>query len=471
LFHWTSKIFPLYLFRPANEKQLFFLYCRGKLMKQFLFLATLFVFIIITFSTTAQAQRNFTQPNNLPSEPTVIAIPVVSPNMGSGTPYNSATGQWPGYDMDHFDYVANEFIMSGNADGEPYTARLVIRHPADMSRFSGMVITEPMHPAGFAHGFEHNSVYIMDAGHIALEVTTMGLEHAINHNPDRYAGHQVSNNQINEILAQTGALIKSEQSPIAGSGLRKVILFGTSATSRLLTDYLPAHKVFTLANGSPVFDGFMPTSNGSRILPVDVPMIQMPTQHEFMDIATAVQDSDEPGSQFRVYEFNGIGHLMARHNPRMTTQLCNHKPTEYPLELYFSVALHHMFEWVDKGIAPPRGDRVLIDRNMDNDGSLMILDAHGNPAGGIRNPYVDVPFATYIAGNTLAGGQDPAMSVVCQLSVYEELFSEQKMRQLYGSKQNFLRQFEDNLNEHEASGWSLPVYHELIMADARAVDF
>ena len=45
------------------------------------------------------------------------------------------------------------------------------------------------------------------------------------------------------------------------------------------------------------------------------------------------------------------------------------------------------------------------------------------------------------------------------------------MRQLYGSQQNFLRQFEDNLNEHEAAGWSLPVYHELIMADARAVDF
>jgi hypothetical protein len=444
-------------------------------MKQITLQTTLLAFIATIFSTifstTALAQRDFTAPNNLPTEPTVIAIPQITPNTGPGTPYDSATGLWPGHDMDHFDYVAHEFVMSGNADGTPYTARLVIRHPEDMSRFSGLVIAEPMHPAGFAHGFEHNSVYIMDAGHIAVEVTTMGLEHAINHNPDRYAGHQVSNNQINEILAQTGALIKSEQSPIAGTGLRKVILFGTSATSRLLTDYLPAHKVFTLADGSPVYDGFMPTSNGSRIMPVDVPMIQMPTQHEFMNIATAVQDSDEPGSQFRVYEFNGIGHLMARHNPRMTPQLCNNKPSEYPLELYFSVALHHLFEWVDKDIAPPRGDRVLIDRNMDNDGSLMVLDAHGNPTGGIRNPYVDVPFATYIAGDTLADGQDPAMSVVCRLSVYEEPFSAQKLRQLYGSKANFLRQFEDNLNEHETAGWSLPVYHDLIMADARAVSF
>ena len=437
-------------------------------MKKILLLATL----CLAFTTSAYAQRGFMAPKNAPSEPTTVSIPSIAPNNGPGTPYNSALGQWPGYDMAHFDYVADEYVMTGMADGEPYTARLNVRRPRDMSRFTGLVLAEPMHPAGFAHGFEHSSVYIMDAGHIAVEVTGMGLEHPIGHNPERYAGHQVNNNQISEILAQMGALIKSDTSPIPGDGFRKVILFGTSATSRMVTDYLAqAYPVFKLADGSNIYDGFMPTSNGSRILPVDEPMIQMPTQHEFMNVATAVQDGDEPGNQFRNYEFTGIGHLMARHNPRMTPELCVNKPTEYPLELYFSVALHHLFEWVDKGIEPPRGDRVLLDRNMDNDGSLMVLDAHGNPEGGIRNPYVDVPFATYIAGNTLADGQDPAMSVVCRLSVYEVPFTAAKMRELYGSKANFLRQFEENLNAQEAAGWSLPVYHDLIMADAEAVEF
>ena len=101
----------------------------------------------------------------------------------------------------------------------------------------------------------------------------------------------------------------------------------------------------------------------------------------------------------------------------------------------------------------------------------MVLDDHGNPVGGIRNPYVDVPFAQYIAGNTLADGQDAALSVVCRLSVYEVPFTQAKLRELYGSKANFLSQFEDNLNQHEAAGWSLPVYHDLIMADAEAVEF
>ena len=440
-------------------------------MKQKITVALTFMLTLLLLSSPLSAQPGFMAPKNLPAQPTTVSIPSISPLTGPGTPYNSALGQWPGYDMDHFDYVANEYTISGNADGSPYTARLVVRRPADMDRFSGLVITEPMHPAGFAHGFEHNSVYIMDSGHIAVEVTTMGLEHPQLHNPQRYADLMVSNNQISEILAQTGALIKSDSSPIANSGLRKVILFGTSATSRILTDYLPSHGIFKLADGSNIFDGFQPTSNGTRILPVDVPMIQMPTQHEFMNIATAVQDGDEPGNQFRVYEFSGVGHLMARHNPRMTAQLCENKPTEYPLEVEFSVALHHLLQWVDKGILPPRADRVLIDRNVNNDGSLMVLDEHGNPVGGIRNSYVDVPVAQYVAGNTLSPGQDEEMSVVCRLSVYEVPFSKAKLRQLYGSKANYLRQVDENLDKLEAQGWSLPVYHDLIMADAEAIEF
>lgn len=427
--------------------------------------------LLIIFTSPAFAQRDYRAPENLPAQPTAVTIPAISPLTGPGTPYDSAAGQWPGYGMDHFNYVADEYLISGTADGSPYKARLVVRRPEDMSRFSGLALAEPMHPAGFAHGFEHNSVYLMDAGHIAVEVTTMGFELAQQHNPERYADLAVSNNQISEILAQTGALIKSASSPIAGSGLRKVILFGTSATSRMLTDYLPAHKVFKLADGSNIYDGFLPTSNGSRIEPVDVPMIQMPTQHEFMNVATSVQDGDAPGEQFRVYEFAGIGHLMARHNPRMTPELCVHKPTEYPLEPGFSVALHHLFQWVDKGIAPPRADRILIDRNVDNDGSLMVLDEHGNPVGGIRNSYVDVPVAQYVAGNTLAEGQDRSLAAVCRLSIYEVPFSKEKLRELYGTKENYLRLVEENLNELEDEGWSLPVYHNLMVADAEAVEF
>lgn len=432
----------------------------------------LLISLVALMAGPAFGQRGFGQPKNLPTEPVTAAIPAIAPNTGPGEPYDSSPGQWPGYDMAHYHYVADEYVITGSADGEPYKTRLVIRRPEDMSRFSGLVIMEPMHPAGFAHGFEHNSVYIMDAGHIAVEVTTMGLELAQAANRARYADHVFKPNQTSEVLAQVGALIQGDTSPIAGQGLRHVILFGTSATSYMLTQYLAqAHGLFKLANGDDIFDGFLPTSNGTAIKPVNVPMIQMPTQHEYSQVATAVQDGDEPGNQFRVYEVAGIGHLMARHNVRITPGLCEHTPTNYPLEPGFSLALHHLFQWVDKGIIPPRADRVLLDRNVDNDGSLMVLDEHGNPVGGIRNPWVDVPVAKYIAGNTLAEGQDPDLAAVCRLSIYEEPFSRARLRQLYGNKANYQRLVEEDLNKLEAEGWSLPVYHELIMADARKVEF
>jgi hypothetical protein len=42
---------------------------------------------------------------------------------------------------------------------------------------------------------------------------------------------------------------------------------------------------------------------------------------------------------------------------------------------------------------------------------------------------------------------------------------------MYGSKRSYVRAFERRLNELERQGWSLPVYHDLIMEDARAVQF
>ncbi len=73
-----------------------------------------------------------------------------------------------------------------------------------------------------------------------------------------------------------------------------------------------------------------------------------------------------------------------------------------PNQAYFSLGLYHLFRWVDQGIAPPRALRVLLDRDPSNDGSMLALDANGNPLGGIRNPCVDVPTAKYTPINTAA---------------------------------------------------------------------
>src|SRR5690606_35072776 len=117
------------------------------------------------------------------------------------------------------------------------------------------------------------------------------------------------------------------------------------------------------------------------------------------------------------------------------------------------------------------------------DGSQMALDTHGNPQGGIRTPWVDVPVAKYgpviaaaeplianpsdyVKANGLQGAQ-----IMCRLASWQEPFPAAKLRELYGSKREYLRRFEARLDELEKQGWSLPVYHDMLVADAAKVDF
>jgi hypothetical protein len=199
--------------------------------------------------------------------------------------------------------------------------------------------------------------------------------------------------------------------------------------------------------------------------------------------ASTRQDSDEPGQQFRQYEFAGMAHVDSRDSVRFKPDPCVNPVTTFPLQAYLSVALDHLLTWVDEGTAPPRAPRVLVDRNVANDDSLMALDAHGNPLGGVRNPYVDVPTARHGPVNEAkspvipnasayieAGGQ-AAANQMCGLAGYMVPFSTAKLQELYGNKASYVRQVRAKLDEMEAAGWSLPVYREMILGDAERVEF
>jgi hypothetical protein len=142
-----------------------------------------------------------------------------------------------------------------------------------------------------------------------------------------------------------------------------------------------------------------------------------------------------------------------------------------------------LFSWVDKGVVPSRADRIWLDRNEHNDGSMMLLDEHGNPRGGIRNPYVDVPTTKYTisppaitpvisngSAYIAAGGQQAA-NQMCRLAGAQHDFDQAKLRQLYKSKANYVSMVERRLTELEKAGWSLPVYREMILADAASIRF
>ncbi|MGD8808559.1 MAG: alpha/beta hydrolase domain-containing protein [Gammaproteobacteria bacterium] len=420
---------------------------------------------------------------NLPEEPTAVTLPRISGEIsGPGPIFDSAPSQTPGHGLTDYDYVTNEYFVSGTADGKPYTTRLVVRRPADDDDFSGLVLAESMHSSGAAHAFEFTAMYVMDSGHAAVEILTVPPERLTAFNAQRYGDLEIQDGQANDILAQVGALLKSPQGPFGDVDVRRMVLSGSSMSSGTLINYLSAHMVYRTSDMQHIYDGFMPTSVGTTIPAVDVPLIQMPTMHEFETNVPRRQDSDEVGRQFRLYEVSGIGHVDSRDNIRLLPNPCSRPLSTFPAQAYMSVGLYHLFRWVDEGIPAPRAERILLDRNTYNDGSQMLLDEHGNGRGGIRNPYVDVPTAKYVAVNTPAEPpiEDPnwwitentgGANIMCRLSAYQLPFTKAQLRDLYGTPANYRRRVTARLDELEAEGWSLPVYRELILADARAVEF
>ena len=130
-------------------------------------------------------------------------------------------------------------------------------------------------------------------------------------------------------------------------------------TAGVLINYLPAHMVYRTPKMQRIYDGFLPMSNGAMVRDVDVPMIHVPTMHEVSGNITNKQDSDEPGKQYRLYEFSGMGHIDTRDSVRMKPNPCALPLSTFPVQAYMSVALDHLLAWVDKGTVPPRADRIL----------------------------------------------------------------------------------------------------------------
>lgn len=194
-------------------------------------------------------------------------------------------------------------------------------------------------------------------------------------------------------------------------------------------------------------------------------------------------DGDAPGDQFRIYEFSGMAHVDSRDSVRFKPDPCRYPVSQFPEQAYMSVALRHLFDWVDKGKVPPRAERIVVDRDASNDGSLMALDENGNAKGGIRNPYVDVPAAKFAVRNEAANPPIPnpsawvaahgqgAPSQMCGLGGYQTAFSKEQLQKLYGNKNTYVNRVRKSLDELEKAGWSLPIYRNLILDDAAKVTF
>jgi hypothetical protein len=418
-----------------------------------------------------------------PTKPT--PLPTVSAQITGPGPMFPGLREVPkGTEPEALGYDTREYFVSGTANEKPYTTRILVRQPKDAKKFSGNVVAEVMHGSGNSWMFYTTRLYMMNQGHIHVEIASQKAPteaSIIKANPERYRSLSIPDSaQVNEITAQIGALLKSnmKDGPLAGLRVRHVYLMGTSQSSGVLVQYLKTHAANRMPGGRPIFEGFFPTSvNGNNAIPqIDVPLIQMQTQTEVNSTATAGNryrraDSDMPGNKYRLYEVAGMPHNDSRENPNYRPDPCEKPSTKFPVGAMMSVGLHHLIQWVDKGVEPPHGDVIAVDNDATNDGSPLVLDEYGNAKGGVRNTYVDLPVAKYGVPNTAKPGFAPETRAdfYCGIAGYESALAPDKLKALYKDHKEYERRVDQRLKQLIKNGWFLPVYSKQVMDDAANV--
>jgi hypothetical protein len=332
-----------------------------------LVLGSLTLVLLLGFTAFAQEPKQ----DNLPIGLTSVQGPIaVTP---SSHPFNASDMQNVAVDLSKFGYVEEEYFVSGRANvyeygnnfsvqvktaGAAYTTRILVRRPADPSRFSGTVIVEPFNPSfnfdlpimwAYSHAYflKHGDIYV------GITIKAVSIRALKNFDPERYAALSMANplpasrtcsspgwtpflsfpesedGLAWDIISQVGLLLKSEspQNPVKNFRVQYLYATGQSQTGSYVNSYIrDFHPAAKLPNGRHIYDGFVVNSSG-RLIPVnqcstrlpledphnvvhsDVPFIQTFTQTDVPDYALQRRpDSDAEGDFYRRYEIGGASH-------------------------------------------------------------------------------------------------------------------------------------------------------------------
>lgn len=399
------------------------------------------------------------------AQPIVVPIPAVEgPITGPGDMQPGIRPGPEGTNLVDFDYVDEEYFISGTAHGKPYKTRIVIRRPKTPEKFSGLVLGEPTHRGGNGLICQYARYGIGQRGHACMTVAARRINLTnpatpgaglYEFNLPRYSTLVVTDDQTNEIIAQAGRLLRENLSGgvMNGYAVRNLVMGGTSDSSGATRAYMTSstmldHRTLRMPDGSAVYQGyFVSAILGSGQIPplADAPIIQMPTQFELHSTnGFRRADSDAPDNRFRNYEMAGMSHNDARENPAFSG--CTHPElSHYPYGAMTFMGLQHLIDWTVDGTIPPRAGLMEVDNDTTGDGTRVATDAFGNAKGGVRTTYLDLPLFTFHIPNAGPG--------LCNQTGWLTPLTDAQLRQLYKNYGQYVSKVEHRLKELMDDGW------------------
>jgi hypothetical protein len=234
-----------------------------------------------------------------------------------------------------------------------------------------------------------------------------------------------------DMMSQVAAALKSSASGAPMAGFKVERIFMTTQAGDIVTYINAIHSRAKLADGKPAYDGYLiknpagavrinqcapnPAQGDPRrvVAPTNVPIVAVVAQGELVaNLASRHPDSDDPNSRYRLYEIAGVAHIekypysaLPSFADQIAAAGAAQGTPDWPfnakcdpdiplgddplLKYSYDAAFLNLDQWVRKGVAPPKADRIQV-----KDGAV-VLDEFGNGMGGVRSPFVDVPTATY----------------------------------------------------------------------------
>jgi len=413
-------------------------------------------------------------------------------------------------------YVEEEFLFSGLANvydwpkpgpaivrttGVPYTTRVLVRRPADRTRFSGTVVVEMLNPSNLFDlniGWAVSNRQFVRNGDAWVGITAkpVAIASLKAFNPVRYAAlswanplaandpencdtvardsdRATENGLVWDINRQVGQWLRGRgvnnpltyASAAGAHPVERLYAWGYSQTGGYLYTYVNAiHPLDVKEFGKPLFDAYLiavasgpspihqcfatiPAGDPRRVINnVGVPVVRVMSQSDYLpSIGARLADSDVAPNLTRNYEIAGSGHAT-------------------PDELTYAAAPDDI---VRAGRAVPpmscnEGPRSRFPSSIAFNAILQnldlwvrkgtpppkaeqvqvvdgkpVLDRFGNVTGGVRSPFVDVPTSTWNGNST---GES-----FCRIAGHEKPFEAARLAELYPKAGDYVKAVEANV--------------------------
>jgi hypothetical protein len=437
--------------------------------------------------------------------------------------------------LDYYGYTEEEFFFEGQAtayesqgettnDGKwsleestkaPYKTRMLVRKPADASKFNGTVIVEWLNvSAGYdaEFGFVYTSLEIAREGYVWIGVSAQrvgvegggvslaggDLKPLKEFDPERYGSlSHPGDAYCYDIFTQAAKVVRGAGGVDVLGGLKpkRLIAYGESQSAMYMAAYTngvqPLAKAFdgifihSRMAAVPAFTGgggggcnAMMGAQGVKIRnDLEAKVFQFQTETDVLGAAGthAVRQSDT--DRLRTWEVAGTSHVdfyslefegaineAVVNNPVDVCQSINRGPHH----LVNKAALHALNLWISGGIPPATAQPLATDEK-----GSAVTDEHGNTRGGVRTPLVDVPIATLKSqgaareGGEGGGGCDMS-TIMCAMFGQTIPFSPEKLLSLYPTHEDYVAKFQASAQATREAGFILAPEEQRIISEAQA---